>query len=313
MSELIIVLIGLGAALIGYLVGRHWQTLKVRRRNWKARQFWQPVVDGEFQMVISRFSVQGFREDTGLVGGGDAIASRLLREQFDDIGLSRPETVYVDESDLDRNKNLIVLGGPLENRVADEALKRMQPGLRVTDPGPGRPNQVDDLRARPPDGDAKGRTTPYVAEPGVTDYGVIIRARSPFHADRALVVISGAYGYGTWAGVQLSQTKDFLRRCAELDASTLPPLRALALAWSRRPRLGIRRSAVSQWAQIECLYRVDVLDRRPQTSQIVVFRRIVDSERGLMTPSRPEREIMRNELRVATAADPESQAVEPLA
>ena len=87
-------LIGLGTALIGYLVGRLWQTLKVRRRNWKARQFWQPVVDEQFQIVVSRFSVDGFTEPTGLVGGGDAIANRLLGDLFQDIGLARPQVVY---------------------------------------------------------------------------------------------------------------------------------------------------------------------------------------------------------------------------
>jgi hypothetical protein len=86
-------------------------------------------------------------------------------------------------------------------------------------------------------------------------------------------VISGTYGYGTWAGVQLSQTDDFLRRCAELDAATHGPQRG-ANAWIGRLRLGVRRSAVPEWAQIECLYRVDVLDRRPQKSEIVVFRQI---------------------------------------
>ena len=277
MTELINVLIGLGTALVGYLVGRLWQTLTVRRRNRKARQFWQPVVDEQFQIVISRFRVDSFRDPAGLVGGGDAIANRLLGELFDDIGLSRPQTVYVDENELDRNKNLIILGGPLENRVADEALRRIKPHLRVTDPGPGKAMQVDDLGASAPGASGTGITT-YVADPGtpkeMTDYGVIIRARSPFHYDRALVVISGAYGYGTWAGVQLSQTEDFLHRCAEVDASNRPPLRGLALAWSRRPRLGLRRSAVPQWAPIECLYRVDVIDGRPQTSEIVVFRRI---------------------------------------
>lgn len=271
-------LLGLGTALVGYLVGRLWETIKVRRRNWRARQFWQPVVEGQFQIVISRFSVDGFREPTGVVGGGDAIANRLLGDLFDDIGLSRPQSIYVDESELDRDKNLIVLGGPLENRVAAEALTRISPGLRVTDPGPGRAMQVDDLRTRRVQSEQADAATTYIADPGpsqMTDYGVIMRVQSPFSPDRALVMISGAYGYGTWAGVQLTRTEEFLQRCADLDQTTRAP-RGLAYLWSRRPRLGLTRSAVPKWAPIECLYRVDVLDRRPQRSEILVFRRIGD-------------------------------------
>jgi hypothetical protein len=250
-----------------------WQTARVRRRYWKSRQFWQPVVDGHFQIVISRFAVDGFREPTGLVGGGDAIANRLLGDLFQDIGLERPKTVYVDEVELDRDKNLIVLGGPNANRVADEALTRVVPGFRVVDPGPGLPMQVEDLTS-------SGQQGPFVAEPTpdhMTDYGVIVRARSPFHADRAVVVISGAYGYGTWAGVQLSQKAEFLRRCEQLDAENRHASRGgLGYLWSLGTRLGLRRSAVPQWAQIECLFKVDVIDRRPQSSTILVFRRITD-------------------------------------
>jgi len=272
MSAITNVVLGLGTALLGYLIGRLWQTARVRRRYWKSRQFWQPVVEGHFQIVISRFPVDGFREPTGLVGGGDAIANRLLGDLFQDIGLERPKSVYVDEAELDRDKNLIVLGGPNANRVADEALARVVPGLRVIDPGPGLPMQVEDLTVEEPPG-------LYVAHPALdhmTDYGVIVRARSPFHADRAVVVISGAYGYGTWAGVQLSQSAEFLKRCEELDAENRHASRqGLRYLWSLCTRI-LRRSAVPRWAQIECLFKVDVIDRRPQSSEILVFRRIAD-------------------------------------
>lgn len=282
MPQFINVVIGLVTALIGYLIGRLWRTVTVRRRYWKARQFWQPVVEGHFQIVISRFEVAGFREPTGIVGGGDAIANRLLGDLFRDIGLQSPKSVYVDEGELDRNRNLIVLGGPNTNRVADEALSRISPGLCVTDPGPGVHMQVEDLRvAERPSDDGTGhhaRSGVYVADPGsaeMTDYGVIIRARSPFKAERALVVISGAYGYGTWAGVELSQTAEFLRRCEECDAEVRTPVPAgLRQIRAIATRLGLRKSAVPQWAQVECLFKVDVIDKRPQKTQILLFRRI---------------------------------------
>lgn len=277
MSELVNIALGLVSAFLGYLIGRLWETMKVRRRYWKARQFWQPVVDGHFQIVTSRFGVDGFTEPTGLVGGGDAIANRLLGDLLQDIGLERPRSVYVDEPTLDRDTNLIVLGGPNENRVAGEAMERIVPGLRVVDPGPGIPMQVEDLKFTAERAEGTGV---YVATPSpdhMTDYGVIVRARSPFNADRAVVVISGAYGYGTWAGVQVSQKPEFLKRCEELDAESRgAPRGGLRYLWSIATRLRLRRSEVPQWAQIECLYKVDVIDRQPQTCQIMEFRRIED-------------------------------------
>jgi hypothetical protein len=280
MAQLVNIAGGLATALIGYLIGRLWRTWVIRRRYRRARRFWQPVVDGHFQIVISRFAVDGFREPTGLVGGGDAIANRLLGDLFQDIGLERPKSVYVDEPELDRNKNLILLGGANANRVVDEALARITPGLSVTDPGPGICMQIEDLQV--PEDSAGGRRT-YVAEPALdhmTDYGVIIRAHNPFCPDRALVVISGAYGYGTWAGVQVSQRPDFLKRCAELDAENHQAAPGPARSWSPAARLGLRSSELPDWAEVECLFKVDVIDRRPQTAEILLFRPIARSQRN---------------------------------
>lgn len=279
MSDILVnVLLGLGTALLGYLIGRLWRTIVVRRKYRRARHFWQPVVDGHFQIVISRFSVDGFREPTRLVGGGDAIAHRLLGDLFQDIGLERPMSVYVDEPELDRSKNLIILGGRTENRVADEALSRIHPRLSVIDPGPGIDMQVRDLDAVSGEGDGSDEAGLYVARPAddMTDYGVIVRARSPFNRDRAVVVISGAYGFGTWAGVQVSQSEEFLQRCAELDGElrTQPPGGSESGWAALAARLGLRKQAPAQWAEIECLYRVDVIDRRPQESEILVCRQV---------------------------------------
>ena len=280
MAQLVNIVVGLATALLGYLIGRVWHTWMIQRRYQRARHFWQPVVDGHFQIVISRFAVDGFREPTGLVGGGDAIANRLLGDLFQDIGLERPQSVYVDEPELDRNKNLILLGGANANRVVDEALRRVTPGLCVTDPGPGICMQVDDLEV--PEDSTDARRT-YVAEPApdhMTDYGVIIRARNPFSPDRALVVISGAYGYGTWAGVQVTQRPDFLARCTELDAMNHQAAPGPRRRWSPGVLLGLRTAAVPDWAEVECLVKVDVIDRRPQTAEIVLFRPIAASQRN---------------------------------
>jgi hypothetical protein len=277
MSAIGDILLGLGTALIGYLIGRLWLTFVVRRRFWRAREFWQPVLDGHFQIVISRFAIEGFREPTGVVGGGDAIANRLLGDLFRDIGLERPKSVYVDEAELDRGQNLIVLGGPRENRVALEALARIKPGLSIVDPGPGIPMQVESASGLAQDHDAGLSREVFVADPSpdqMTDYGVILRARNPFKQDRAMVVIQGCYGYGTWAGVGLSQTEEFLRRCEALDADEAQPgSRARSAARSVRRRLGFG-AELHPWAQIECLYKVDVIDRRPHEVEIISFRRI---------------------------------------
>lgn len=277
MGQVVNILVGLSTALIGYLIGRVWQTMVVRRQCRKARRFWRPAIDDKFQIVVSRFQPAGHREPTGVVGGGDAIADRILRDHFGAIGLKRPDVVYVDEPRLDRRNNLILLGGPDSNRITEEALDRVPTGLRVVDPGPGEPMEVRDLAADlGTDGDGPDGTV-FVAAPSaaaMTDYGVITRVRNPFNPDRTLVVISGAYGYGTWAGVQLSRTEDFLRRCESLDSARRGG--GVVGAWLRRGSHGSKASG-ARWAEFECLFKVDVYDKEPQRTEILRFRPIRDS------------------------------------
>lgn len=267
------IVLGLAAAFIGYLIGRLWEKFQVRRRCWMAREFWHPVLDGTFQIVISKFDIPEFREPTGVVGGGDAIANRLLSELFHDIGLERPQSVYVDERELDRANNLVVLGGPAENKVARQVCDRLRPGMRVVDPGPGLPMQVE-MTAQP--GGDWAAPLVHVAEPGqeMIEYGVILRAPSPFADGRTVVVIQGAYGYGTWAGVGLTRSKDFLARCEALDHEDGEPRGRVATAAARAGRrMGLALGSRA-WVPIECLYRVDVVDGHPTSTEIVALRRM---------------------------------------
>jgi hypothetical protein len=45
------------------------------------------------------------------------------------------------------------------------------------------------------------------------DYGIIVRAVNPFNPAAEILVIAGAYGYGTWGGAELISNESFLDRC----------------------------------------------------------------------------------------------------
>uniref|UniRef100_UPI001B8033F4 hypothetical protein n=1 Tax=Actinoplanes subtropicus TaxID=543632 RepID=UPI001B8033F4 len=74
-----------------------------------------------------------------------------------------------------------------------------------------------------------------------TDYGIMIRSRSPVAPKRGLVLICGVYGFGTWAGARLPFDKDFLREIRGFDS-------------------------------FECLFRVQVHQRQPLKTDILVLR-----------------------------------------
>lgn len=260
MGQLVDVLLGLSTALIGYVIGRLWQASARWLRYRKARRFWRPVIDGPVQVVVSRFQPTEFREPTGLVGGGDAFASRELSDDFREIGLSGLKTVFVDEAQLDRRANLILIGGSDTNEVTRQALARIKPHLQVVDPGPGIPMEIQDwapqatsggLGEEMPAAPKRYQADPFAGSDPAVDYGVIIRARNPFNPKKAIVVISGAYGYGAWAGAGLTRDDTFLEQCAALQ--------------ERHRQDGGR----GDWVQLECLFKVGIFDRRPQAPEIL--------------------------------------------
>jgi len=268
-GQVINVLAGLATTFIGYIIGRTWQKVIDRMPYRRARIFWQPLLNADTQIVVSRFELPSWPEPTGAVGGGDAIALREISSYFSRIGLRRTSVVYVDEPTVDRDNNLILLGGPGSNAVTMDALRLFNPQVQLLDP-PGEPGQVHDL--------VTGKK--YKAEAdGARDYGAIIRARSPFNPERWLVIIAGIYGYGTWGGVKMTlENDDFLERCREREAEhgrTYPAgLQRLLKDLHIRHNRHKSRTNRQQWVGLECIFQVDVYDRRPYRPEVIVHRRI---------------------------------------
>lgn len=283
MAQVANIVVGLATALIGYVVGRVWQ----RAVNWlryrRARIFLGPAVKGGVQVVTSRFSVTEFREPTGVVGGGDALALRELATFFAAIGLKNVDTVFVDEGRLNARGNLILLGGLDTNRVTMAAMELLKPNVTIVDPGPGIPMEVHDLApdVKPPsNAETSSAQHEYRAVPGQIDYGIIIRTPNPFDTAKAMIIIAGAYGHASWAGIGLIQQPEFLRECEELDLqrSERSSKTSVLRTALRRVRIAFWGNKNSRdWSGIECIFKVGVFDNRPTAPEIIVIRALPES------------------------------------
>lgn len=234
------------------------------------------------QVVVSRFMSPDFIEPTGLVGGGDALALRELATVFNEVGYKNYKILYVDERELDPRENLILLGGMDTNRLTKEVVELIDPGLLIHDPGPGIKMEIHDLR--PPDQprERHSRKLPsrkiYKASDN-TDYGIIIRSRNPFNPSKGLVIIAGAYGYGSWAGASLVRETSFLLKCEELDLLNKVRPRSLVMnllkaGFTRLHNFTSGRKAPNFWAPLECMFKVKIYDDRPLAPEILVFRQL---------------------------------------
>lgn len=284
MGQLVNILAGLATTLLGYIIGRIWQRIVDQIPYRRARVFWQPLFTSQIQVVVSRFESPSFPEPTGLVGGGDAIALREISTYLSRIGFRRHKVVYVDEASLDRKNNLILLGGPDANAVTRDALQLIDARFQLIDPGPGHPAEIRDTGPAESRGtirtSARAAVRTYVPTAD-SDYGVVIRARNPFNPEKWLVIFAGAYGYGTWGGVELALSDHaFLRQCLELQHKHGGSNgRRLTSPQRWRRGNGVRRLAGAEPVQLECLFLVRVYDRRPYAHELIVPPRLLTGSR----------------------------------
>jgi len=82
-----------------------------------------------------------------------------------------------------------------------------------------------------------------------TDYGLFIKAKSPFNPRTSILIIAGSSGYGTWAGTRLITEPSALDKAA---ASGNP---------------------------FECVFATDVLGRNPQATEALVVRTLNERQR----------------------------------
>jgi hypothetical protein len=293
MAEVVSIFVGLTTALIGYVIGRIWHRVADWLPYRRARLFLGPAVKGGVQIVASRFSVTEFREPTGVVGGGDALALRELATFFAKIGLRQADTLFVDEGRLNARGNLILLGGLDTNKVTMAAMKLLKANVTIFDPGPGIPMEIHDLG---PEAELQSNAEKpltrreYKAVPGEIDYGIVIRAPNPFDTSKAIVIIAGAYGYGSWGGVDLIQQDEFLRKCEELDLRGRERAAGVSGmgAALRCLKVAVSGSGSSQgWSGLECIFRVGVFDDRPTAPEIVEFRALPRSSTSAGASSFP--------------------------
>jgi hypothetical protein len=81
------------------------------------------------------------------------------------------------------------------------------------------------------------------------DYGIVLADRNPFSQDKRALVVAGSFGYGTWGGIRLVTSKQFLGH-----------------------------PTVKKGKSVECLFEVDVTLETPQDTRLVVLRELGEAK-----------------------------------
>jgi hypothetical protein len=112
----------------------------------------------------------------------------LLVRAYRDVDLQQVSlSAHTPGRDLE--SDLLLLGGPKSNEIADRALRAL-PGLPLT------------VRGNLITWDGTGYQGEVTEDRVTRDYGYVIRAASPFAPDRRVVVVAGSHTFGTVAAAR---------------------------------------------------------------------------------------------------------------
>lgn len=223
--------------VIGAAAGWLLKVVSDRWRTRRARAFWRPFLGEDVAIVVGRFQSEEF-ERSGLMGAGDSLAVAELQRFLGKLGARMRETVYADRlAGEELGKNLIVIGGPDANAVTHQLVERLHTGIRFGDPT-RHIIAITDVTTTPPRVFAPG---PTASDGTSNDFGVVVRAPNPFGTGTTVLIVAGAFGHGTWAGVRFAISKEFLRQAREGGGPS-----------------------------IECLIEADIVRDTPQAPRIVI-------------------------------------------
>jgi hypothetical protein len=161
---------------------------------------WDRLARGNLTIVSPRWT-QEFKawEQSGMVGYGDTRAMMELSSGMTRLGVSNIATRFHDTLHPDDlNANLVVLGGPDANHVA----QRFFVANATTFGWPESASHVVSLFDQ--------RDGTYYSgdlDPDGTsgkDYGVVIRGTNPGHNEHDALLLAGCWGFGTWASARMA-------------------------------------------------------------------------------------------------------------
>lgn len=225
------------AAAVGAALAWGWRIAQKRAGSKDVRAMWGPFMGEDACIVQGSLSAQMLSEDlpdrvpddlkeqatkllpcvvknlaeqepTGLMGRGDHEAIVRVQAGLAKAGRRHMVTVRADDKLGDRrDDNLIVVGGLDVNEVTKDLLKRLNCTVTIARDESDR-NFVEDLIH-------KQRWVMTEDQNDIWDYGIIVRAPSPYKKGKHVIVLAGVYGYGCMAAAYVAVNA--IKRVADLS------------------------------------------------------------------------------------------------
>lgn len=203
--------------LLGYLLPKSWHILKNRNQFRALKNFWLGI-EGEVLLVTCMHVAEvpdGEESNPKYLGFGDASAMKHIVE-FLSMKLMSKDPIHIRsyfEGKLlpeDRDNNIICIGGGKTNQVTTGILYDIHAPRHFFD-RVGE-NQLEESKVVR-DSKNNWNVKPVVVNGNVIeDVGIIIKSKHPSYRHRTVIILAGAYSYGTLAAAKFATSEALLRQ-----------------------------------------------------------------------------------------------------
>lgn len=204
----------------GFFLPRMWDILTKTRRYRAVNKFWGDINRNALLVTCVHFSSvpDGDEIIPKYLGFGDATAMKYVTELLVNrhiLGKSVELREYFEGKLLteDKANNVICVGGGLANEVTTEMLYDLEVPRHFFDKEKGNDPIVSESKI------VRNRDRTWNVKPNVIsgkvveDVGIIVKSRHPVYNDKVVVILAGAYSYGTLAAAKFATEENLLRQC----------------------------------------------------------------------------------------------------
>lgn len=187
-------LINLIASFIFLLLGLSYKRIKFFIITRNIRYLWNFSYKKEVNIVLSE-KENPFKHSSSRVSFEEVKAYTKINDFFLKIGIKTNIILSTTQLDLITDKDLILLGGPLSNKIA-EKLK-----IKYLNSSPYKFSKNKQI--------IKSVDTKYIPQKDansgkwVKDYAIISRIKNPLNENFSIILSQGCHGFGTHAGINL--------------------------------------------------------------------------------------------------------------
>jgi hypothetical protein len=205
------IVINLVAAAIGAIVASTVAVFRRWRRQRRTRRFWGAMASRGIVVVIGTQDpdATGRWEPSGLVGLGDVMALIAIEHELRRIGCDVRVSAVDALAPDDRERDLVLLGGPDANALTAAVMERYDGRLSLTWPD----WRVHAVSIR--DSVTDHLFVPETGRDGAVsmDYGLAARIPNPLaNGGRTeVLILAGCWGHGTAGAAEAITDPDFLR------------------------------------------------------------------------------------------------------